>query len=248
MLPWTEQSGYPVVNVVVSPDRSSAVVSQKRYLLSGETDTTKWTIPLTYAKLGEANAFTNTKPKVYLKSTDASLSITELDAADKWVIFNVQQTGYYRVNYDEDSWNLIKTGLREENQDGIHYLNRAQIVDDSLNFGRSGDMSYDKVFDILTYLTNEENYLPWLSAFKGFSFLETRMDATNLPVFKKHILYLIENIYNKLGFEKATGDTRLDVYNRAQILSWACKYGNEDCIDQAKKHFEAYQAETDPKP
>lgn len=125
MLPWTEQSGYPVVNVAVAADRKSAVVTQKRYLLSGETDTTKWTIPLTYVTNGEA--FTNTKPKQYLKSNIASLAITDLDAADKWIIFNVQETGYYRVMYDEDSWNLIKAGLREDGQDGIHYLNRAQV-------------------------------------------------------------------------------------------------------------------------
>lgn len=125
MLPWTEQSGYPVVNVEVATDRKSAVVTQKRYLLTGETDPTKWTIPLTYVSSGEG--FTDTKPKAYLKNTEASLAITELDAADKWVIFNVQQTGYYRVMYDEDSWNLIKDGISSENHDGIHYLNRAQV-------------------------------------------------------------------------------------------------------------------------
>lgn len=244
MLPWTEQSGYPVINVAVTSDRKSAVVTQKRYLLSGETDTTKWTIPLTYVKSGEA--FTNTNPKAYLKSAEANVAITELDAADKWVIFNVQQTGYYRVMYDEDSWNLIKAGLKKDNQDDIHYVNRAQIVDDSLNFGRSGDMKYDKVFDILTYLTKETMYLPWLSAFKSFSFLETRMDSTDLPQFKKHVLYLIENIYKVLGFEKSTSDSQSDVYNRAQILSWACKYGNDDCIKQAKTIFGAFVADSTP--
>lgn len=51
----------------------------------------------------------------------------------------------------------------------------------------------------------------------------------------------MENIYKKLDFEKSNDDTQLDVYNRAQILSWSCKYGNEDCIAKAKAKFTAYR-------
>lgn len=58
----------------------------------------------------------------------------------------------------------------------------------------------------------------------------------------------MENIYKKLDFEKSDSDTQLDVYNRAQILSWSCKYGNEDCITKAKAKFEKYRVEGTPVP
>lgn len=105
-------------------------------------------------------------------------------------------------------------------------------------------MKYEQVLDILTYLTEEENYIPWAAALKSFTFLETRIDEANLPMFKKHVLYLIENIYNKLGFEKSADNTQIDVYLRAQILQWACRYGNEDCIEKSKAQYEAFLADT----
>lgn len=123
MLPWTEQSGYPVVMVKVAKDRQSAILKQRRFLLNSETDSTLWTIPMNYAKSGDD--FMNTAPSIYFRGEE--IKITSLDATDRWIVFNVQQTGYYRVMYDEDSWNLIKAALRRENHDNIHYINRAQV-------------------------------------------------------------------------------------------------------------------------
>lgn len=48
---------------------------------------------------------------------------------------------------------------------------------------------------------------------------------------------MIGKIYNKVGFVAADTETQLDIYNRAQILSWACKYGNADCIENAKSRY-----------
>lgn len=187
MLPWTEQAGYPVINVVFAADRQSAKVTQQRYFMENNSDMTRWTIPLTYAKLGDD--FSNTETKVLFEDTVGILDIT-IDAADKWVIFNVQEIGFYRVMYDEDSWNLIKDGLNEDDHDNIHPLNRAQIVDDTLNFGRSGAMKYDEILNILLYLTGEENYLPWMSALTNFAVIEQRLDTESYAKFKVHPVYI----------------------------------------------------------
>lgn len=160
--------------------------------------------------------------------------------------------------YDSASWNLIIAGLKSKDHDNIHVLNRAQILDDVFNFGRSGLMDYERVFEIASYLTEEEHYLPWLSAFTNFAIIERRMDADNLVIFKvftwllvqvwikfitffacfqKYVLNLIEKIYKKLSFSFMDSDSQLDIYNRAQVLSWACKYGSADCIADSTIRF-----------
>lgn len=60
--------------------------------------------------------------------------------------------------------------------DGIHVINRAQIVDDSMNLARAGEIPYDIALDIGLYLENETDYYPWYSAFKAFEYLKRRFD------------------------------------------------------------------------
>ena len=49
-----------------------------------------------------------------------------MPAANRWVIFNVQETGYYKVNYDEQNWNMISSQLTSDHG-AIHAINRAQV-------------------------------------------------------------------------------------------------------------------------
>jgi len=130
MTPWTTQSGYPVINVVIDKTTNMANVKQNRFLLKNENnanDKTLWDIPLTFAT--KVADFENTKPLTYYTRLDASgININLTSAPRSWTIFNVQQTGYYRVNYDTAAWNDISVGLKKTNFDGIHVLNRAQVT------------------------------------------------------------------------------------------------------------------------
>lgn len=80
-------------------------------------------------------------------------------------------SGYYRVNYDDTLWSALETALKSDNFDGIHVLNRAQIVDDALNLARAGQLSYSTALNIVSYLENETEYYPWYSAFTAFTYL-----------------------------------------------------------------------------
>lgn len=59
--------------------------------------------------------------------------------------------------------------------------------------------------------------------------------------FKNHILNLTANIYKTLGFTANSNDTRLDVYSRALILNYVCKYGDKECIEWAKNEFAKFE-------
>lgn len=80
---------------------------------------------------------------------------------DNWIVVNSQQSGYYRVNYDNASWRLLSEQLNNGNFEQIHVLNRAQLVDDSLNLAQAGRIDFGVAFDILRYLSRETDNVPW---------------------------------------------------------------------------------------
>lgn len=82
---------------------------------------------------------------------------------DDWIVANLQESGYYRVNYDENNWRLLTEELQGDNFEVIHLLNRAQLIDDSLNLARAGIIPYATAFGILEYLEKEIDYVPWSS-------------------------------------------------------------------------------------
>lgn len=57
-----------------------------------------------------------------------------------------------------------------------------QIVDDVFVFSRAGVMTYDKAFNILSFLEMEDAYAPWIAAITGFNFAASRLayDSSNL--------------------------------------------------------------------
>lgn len=72
-------------------------------------------------------------------------------------------TGYYRVNYDEGNWLKIAEYLNSEDYAKIHYLNRAQLIDDAYYFTMRGEMKYTTFMELIKYLERETNFVPWYS-------------------------------------------------------------------------------------
>lgn len=103
----------------------------------------------------------------------------ELPAPDEWIIINVQQVGYYRVNYNVENWELLTRQLKSDHQ-AIHVTNRAQIVDDALDLSRAGLLDYAIALNVTQYLSKEADYIPWEAGTAGFSFLDMMLRRSAL--------------------------------------------------------------------
>jgi hypothetical protein len=57
------------------------------------------------------------------------ININETNETD-WVIGNIKHSGFYRVNYDLNNWNLLIKQLNNENYTLIDETSRAQLIDD----------------------------------------------------------------------------------------------------------------------
>ena len=94
------------------------------------------------------------------------LQFTHNIGQDQPLIINHEQSGYYRVDYDQKNWDLIIQQL-ERDHTKIPVKNRAQIYDDSYSLLLSDDVD---IMPLATWkrlhdtLSKDDNYVPWTAA------------------------------------------------------------------------------------
>ncbi|GFT12414.1 aminopeptidase N [Nephila pilipes] len=241
---WTLQMGYPVVSVVRNYAAGTATVQQSRFLLEPNpesTDASSWEIPFTYTD--GLNPDWNPKTKMWLHKTNGSLK--GLPSRDYWVVANIQEVGYYRVNYDEHNWRLLIQQFQQDHKK-IHPVNRAQIIDDSLDLARAGLMDYQLALNTTLYLRKEEDYLPWKAALHGFSFIDSMICRSAVyGKWKEYVVEQLKRTYDQLGWEESPDENILTQFKRVSVLSWMCVYGHEDCIQKAQERFNRWRQDPD---
>ncbi|KAJ0178639.1 hypothetical protein K1T71_005414 [Dendrolimus kikuchii] len=236
---WTELPGHPVLNVQVDHSTGRMTIYQRRFNINtgySYTDT-NYIVPITFATASNPD-FTNTKPSHILTK-----SVTVIDrgsVGDQWVVFNKQQTGFYRVNYDDYTWDLIVLALRGTNRTLIHEYNRAQIVNDVFQFARSGLISYSRAFNILSFLEFETDYAPWVAATTGFAWIRNRLVGTpQWTSLNELVARWATRVMNELTYSPIANESFMRSYLRYQLAPVMCLMGVEACRTAARTQFNA---------
>ncbi|XP_071631576.1 aminopeptidase N-like [Temnothorax longispinosus] len=246
---WTLQTGFPVVTVSRTYNDSIIMLTQERFLLDNNdttiTSESLWWIPITYTWEKQLN-FNNTQPTEWLKA-ERSIILNDFRVSPfEWIIFNVQETAYYRVNYDRTNWQMIIRQLKQ-NFTRISANNRAQLIDDALNLARAGKLDYNIAFDVISYLVREIEYFPWRAAFRGIDFLKDMLIKTpSHDKFSLFVLKLLDNVYKQVGFTDEITDSQLTILTRIDVLTWACNFDHEDCVTNAVQQFRYWRNNPDP--
>ncbi|XP_067006895.2 aminopeptidase N [Anabrus simplex] len=169
MDPWLTLGGYPLITVTRDYDKGEAKVCQEIYGSAfPDTEKYSWWIPLSYTTQNESD-FNNTAPKQWLPANQSCVTISGLPGKDQWVIFNIQQTGYYRVNYDDHNWLLLVNFLKSDKFRTIHVVNRAQLVNDAGNLMKIGLLQTELFQSLIEYLNQETSPTPFKSLLQQFS-------------------------------------------------------------------------------
>ncbi|CAB3260804.1 unnamed protein product [Arctia plantaginis] len=239
LAPWVNQGGFPVLTIKRSASTAnSVVVSQERYLTARANSTERWLVPVNWV-LSSSPDFSDTKPMAWIQSPlpARSIDIPELSSAE-WFIFNKQQTGYYRVNYDVQNWIAI-AGALHTNHEVIHVLNRANLLDDAFNLARNGRLNYNVAFNLSRYLIQEKDYIPWGAVNPSFTYLEVALSASNAyPAFQNYLLNLTAPLYQELGFDASATEDHVTAFHRNIILNINCRHGNTDCVNTSTQLLE----------
>lgn len=167
---WTSLSGLPVVNVSVNSSTGQVKVQQERFLGSVKKDVRSiWPIPLTY--ISSSNG---TRSLYWVNQREDNFTTRN---SFQWILFNVDQMGYYRVNYDSNSWKVIGQVLKS-NYKTFSWGNRAQLINDAFDMARVNYIrDFSLVLDLLHFYQNETEHSPWVVFDIHISVLRSRLSG-----------------------------------------------------------------------
>ncbi|NWW95783.1 TRHDE protein, partial [Rhynochetos jubatus] len=243
---WTLQMGYPVITILGNETTDNVIViSQARFVYDSDAkpkdpplgdNSYLWQIPLTIA-VGNTSHISS-EAIIWVSNKSEHHRIPALEEAS-WLLGNINQTGYFRVNYDVRNWRLL-IGQLTRNHEVISVSNRAGLIDDAFNLARAGYLPQNIPLEIIRYLSEEKDFLPWHAASRALYPLDKLLDRTeNYNIFNEYILRQVASMYLKLGWPTNNLNKSLVQASyqheelRREVIMLACSFGNKHCHQQA---------------
>ncbi|XP_071745452.1 aminopeptidase N [Lepeophtheirus salmonis] len=254
MGPWLTQTGYPVITVSPNFKKGSIQISQESIAYgssSKKRNENVWWVPLKYNIKNKHD--NGTIRLIWLNDTKLNQTYHDEDLTNSShclypVIFNINQTGYYRINYNDENWKRITLYLRR-NYTRIYKYNRVQLIDDSFSLAIAGYITYLVPFKITKYLPNEDEPLIWLTFFKKLSEITSKIFSIEI---QDKIKIYLRNITLKLfdKYQKEYSDSKDFLQKKLWQLStqWSCKFGNPKCVNISIKAVEEWMKDINKVP
>ncbi|XP_029157919.1 aminopeptidase N-like isoform X1 [Nylanderia fulva] len=239
MANWTLEEHCPLIKV----ERNYGLLGKtKIYLSIQNPDTLKIDcLPVTYT-IQTAPDFNRLDHRALCISRDAVISLSLEEHG--WVIINLQQIGYYRVNYDDENWQRISDYLNSDNFTKIHVLNRAQIIDDAFHLVIAGHLNASIFWNITSYLGQEEDYIAWYPMFKAleymFSTFPVKVETEKFEDRIDGIITILHELLAKIKYEEIDDADELRICLRQEAARWACFFGDITCMEEAKNKLELH--------
>ncbi|XP_025268327.1 aminopeptidase N-like [Camponotus floridanus] len=243
---WIKQKHYPILKVIVEYNSYLIIKIENYKSLDKKYN---WWIPITITKQTKFNFKISTiwypDEIPWFKDTPSEInphtpyfyrhiSIQQ----DKWYIINLQQIGYYRVNYNLKNWQNIAKYLNSAEYTNIHVLNRAQIIDDAYHFAMRGTVNFSIFLNLTEYLSRETDYVAWYPMFK---ILEDISRIFPFPdkifnIFKTKILNSLNGLLQNIDYDKKPNEKSDDLIDclRQEASKWACILGEPNCVKAAE--------------
>ncbi|XP_038223162.1 aminopeptidase N [Zerene cesonia] len=246
---WTLQTGFPVLTITRNYDTGAVSFRQERFVLINSTIDEKpvWWIPISYTTASEKN-FQSTQPQLWLKG-ERSVVVENISISkDDWIIANIQQTGFYRINYDQRNWEMLINVLNDPKRfEEIHPINRAQIIDDAMNLALSGRLDYRVALDITSYLSHERSYVPWKAGLVALGYIDTMLSKGAYYLeYQRYVLRLLHGTVADLGWAVSLNESVVRAQHRVDMLSTACHLQQAECLEHAVRMYANWMLNPNP--
>lgn len=237
---WSRQAGVPMLIASRNYGNGSITISQERYTedsFDPLVNATRWWIPYNFAT-AKSPLFNDTTPRGWLPPHQRTKLIEPSDndnwTSKEWILFNKQQTGYYRVMYDIQNWQLLIAELNSNKDNSIHPTSRSQLIDDLESFVRTDRLPEDLLIGMVKYLKHETEFVPWMAGSKALLYLNKRFLSTNGYSDFHHLAEsIIESAKQRIAARLVQKKAHSVLKTQAILNELACEFGIETCSSVA---------------
>jgi puromycin-sensitive aminopeptidase len=240
---WTKQKGYPVVTVKVNDDKLE--FEQSQFLLSGSCGDGQWIVPMTLCCCSydaRKNFLLQGKSEILdtKEFLGCSISQGKLAETGTWVKVNVDQTGFYRVKYDDELAGRLRYAIETK---CLSATDRYGILDDSNALCMACQLPLASLLTLMGAYREELEYTV-LSNLISISYKIARIVADAAPELldcvKLFFINLFQHSAEKLGWDPKQGEGHLDAMLRGEILTALAHFGHDVTQHEATRRFDAF--------
>lgn len=256
---WTKQQGYPVVSAKVKGQ--TLELEQSQFLLSGSHGDGQWIVPITLccgSYDARRNVLFQAKSEVLDMKEFLGCSISQgslmqtgsggennKDSGCAWIKLNVDQSGFYRVKYDDDLSSRLRYAIEKK---CLSATDRYGILDDSFALCMACKQSLTSLLTWMGAFRDELDYTV-LSNLISISHKVARIAADGAPKLVSEIKLFLINLFQhsaeRLGWDPKQGESHLDAMLRGELLAALSAFGHDVTIEEAGKRFHAFLNDRD---
>ncbi|MCD9639830.1 AP-1 complex subunit mu-1-Iike [Datura stramonium] len=235
---WTKQKGYPVVSVKIKDQKLEC--EQTQFLLSGSHGNGQWIVPLALC----CGSYEACKSFLMQEKSEA-LDVKDLLGSSSskgipWIKVNVDQTGFYRVKYDDELSARLRYAIESK---CLSTNDKYGILDDSYALSMACHQSLSSLLSLMASFREELDYVV-LSNLISISYKVSRIAADAVPDLQNHIklffIYLFQLSAERLGWDPKEGESHLDAMLRGELLNALASFGHDETINEAIRRFQIF--------
>ncbi|XP_025986854.2 thyrotropin-releasing hormone-degrading ectoenzyme isoform X2 [Solenopsis invicta] len=226
MQTWTYQAGFPVLRVQQNRKTGAIELTQDRFYRYGLNSTSEelWHIPLTWTTENEQQ-FSNTLPKAWMVKKRMKINDIALSWATchkQWILFNINQTALYRVNYDIENWKLLTKSFR-----ALPEVTKAQVLTDSFAMANAEQLDKRIIWNFLEKMETESGETLWKLTLQVMTTIYDQFRDSSLLKFV--ICKFIDKVYSKMAptiYKNPQLWTDFEIH----LMKLACSVDHQACL------------------
>ncbi|OMO51182.1 Peptidase M1, alanine aminopeptidase/leukotriene A4 hydrolase [Corchorus capsularis] len=229
------------------------VALHSQFSSSGSHEDGQWIIPITfcYGSYDKKKSFLLQKKSEDHDVKEFISDSKESGIAHCWIKLNVDQTGFYRVKYDEELAARLRYAI------GYKYLtatDRFGILDDSFALCMARQLPLTPLLTLIVAYREEHEYIVLsnlisIASKVGGIVADARPELRNdIKLFFVNLFQYSANYFTygisdwtmHLGWDAKPGEAHLDAMLRGELLTALAKFGHVETLAEASRRFHAF--------
>ncbi|KAH7653497.1 Peptidase M1 alanine aminopeptidase/leukotriene A4 hydrolase protein [Dioscorea alata] len=237
---WTKQKGYPVIHVKFN--NGFLEFRQSHFSLTGSVEDAYWIVPITLF----VGSYDKQK-KFLLDSKILKLELSELlplskqnDSQTVLIKVNVEQTGFYRVKYDETISALLREGIK---CGSLSAVDRYGVLDDSFALCMAGQLPLSSLLSWMDVYKHELDYIVLsrlITVILQVLKLTSCSISNSFNKLKQYFISLLEVSAQNLGWEQKSNEDHQTAMLRGEVLTALAILNHEITSKEAIRRFNIF--------